>query len=163
LIERLVEEMAPVVQEIARRSKSTEELIIKRVTGDKRREEIFISKADLVAKIALLPAQLRVLFRPLGLEEQRPSTRPPPPAEPKTPSRRAPPIPDAPPLSVVTQAATLSIAPAELTSVSAIEVSSADWEVARVQTLPGVAMPTPSHDAPTSQGQIEIAPNRSEK
>ena len=95
LVERLVEEMAPVVQEIARRSKSTEELIIKRVTGDKRREEIFSSKAELLQLLDPLSPQLRELFKPLGLDEQKPSTRPAPIAKP-LPSRRPPPIPPRP-------------------------------------------------------------------
>ncbi|MFI5298915.1 MAG: hypothetical protein ACHREM_12530 [Polyangiales bacterium] len=153
LIERLVEEMAPVVQEIARRSKSTEELIIKRVTGDKRREEIFISKAELVAKIALLPTQLRNLFTALGLEEQRPSTRPPP--APKTPSRRAPPIPDPPPLSVALHAAPPSILVSDASSVSEIEVSSGDWEVARARAKSSAPPPAPSAELPTAKGEIE--------
>lgn len=128
LVERLVEEMAPVVQEIARRSKSTEELVLKRITGDKRREEIFISKAELLQRLSPLPSHLRDLFKALGLEEQKPSTRPPPVVK-GAPSRRPPPIP-----APVEEAPDLEVGSAE----------SAEWETAE----PVVAPPSPP---PTSQ------------
>jgi hypothetical protein len=91
LVERLIEEIAPTVQEIARRSKSAEELVIKRVTGDSRREEIFVSKSDLVSRLAGLTGNVREIFTPLGLELPRPESRPPPAL--KNPSRPPPPIP----------------------------------------------------------------------
>jgi hypothetical protein len=153
LVERLIEEMAPVVQEIARRSKSNEELVIKRITGDKRREEIFIAKSELVAKLAPLPANLRRLFLPLGLEEAKPSTRPPPPA-PHGPSKRPPPIPAA--------VASGDAPSGPIEAAAVIETSSGDWEIpdaesahlkAGARTPPAPAsknamVPPPSKDAP---------------
>jgi hypothetical protein len=133
LVERLIEEMAPVVQEIARRSKSTEELVIKRVTGDKRREEIFIAKSELVAKLVPVPTNLRRLFIPLGLEEAKPSTRPPPPVAPKLPSKRPPPIPEV---------ADLGSEPALVEAAPAPEVNSGDWEIPEPEAAPA------SQDAP---------------
>jgi hypothetical protein len=65
--ERLVEAMAPVVKEIADHSMSREELVLKRIVGQDRREEIFCSKADLRKKIAQAPETAHGVFRPLGL------------------------------------------------------------------------------------------------
>jgi hypothetical protein len=67
LVERMMSKMGPIVQEIARRSPSPAELVLKRLVGDDRREEIFLSKEGLRRKLeALPPAQLRLL-EPLGL------------------------------------------------------------------------------------------------
>lgn len=80
LVRRLVQQMAPVVQEISNHSLSPEELVLKRVLADDRREEIFLSKADLRKKIEPLPAALREIFAPLHLEvESRDLTGPPAP------------------------------------------------------------------------------------
>ena len=69
MVERLVAEMAPVVREIARRSLAPTELVLKRQTGDGRREEIFVSRRDLQVKLrGLLPAT-RAVFAPLELGE----------------------------------------------------------------------------------------------
>ena len=45
LVERLIATMAPVVQEIAARSQSPGELVLRRLLSGDRREEIFLSKA----------------------------------------------------------------------------------------------------------------------
>ncbi len=143
LVERLIEEMAPVVQEIARRSKSTEELVIKRVTGDKRREEIYIAKAELVAKLAPIPSNLRQLFVPLGLEEAKPSSRPAPAAPSKQPSKRPPPIPE------IHHAAS---DPPLVAMGPSTEALSGDWEIPHEPEPPaskpasskGTTQPTPS-------------------
>jgi tetratricopeptide (TPR) repeat protein len=67
LLERIVGKMAPIVQEIVRRSPSPNELVLKRLLGDDRREEIFLSKDELRRKLEVLPpASLRVM-EPLGL------------------------------------------------------------------------------------------------
>jgi hypothetical protein len=67
LAERLVAAVAPVTQEIARRSPSTTELVLKRMVSGGRREEIFVTKADLQRRIEHLPLPLRAVFDPLGL------------------------------------------------------------------------------------------------
>src|SRR5690606_286549 len=69
LVKRLISKMAPVVQEMARHSLSPDELVLKRVLADDRREEIFASKADLLAKLDPVPLALRGVFAPLGLGE----------------------------------------------------------------------------------------------
>jgi hypothetical protein len=91
LVERLIGAMAPVVQEVAWRSRSATELVLKRLLADDRREEIFVAKAELVKKLDPLPSDLRRVFEPLGLAEEsappiarasqqplpRPATQPP--------------------------------------------------------------------------------------
>jgi hypothetical protein len=67
VVDRLVAAMAPIVSEIARRSLSPKELVLKKRLGDNRREEIFVAKATLVEKLAALPEPLRATFKPLGL------------------------------------------------------------------------------------------------
>jgi hypothetical protein len=95
LVRRLIDQLAPVVQEIAKRSLSPTEFVLKRVVGDDRREEIFASKADLREKIMPLPPELRRLFMPLALgeldlmkghDEDATELRPNPPPLPPTPS-----------------------------------------------------------------------------
>jgi hypothetical protein len=122
LVERLVAMLAPIVGEIARRSPSANELVIRRLLADNRREEIFVGKATLHAKYAELPGAQRALFAPLGLDapdlparspesrdrespivraEVAPSVRPPPLAS------RPPPPPSAPPPAAVPDASWL--------------------------------------------------------
>jgi len=116
LVERLVAMLAPIVGEIARRSPTQNELVIRRQLADNRREEIFVGKATLRAKYAELPDEQRALFAPLGLDapklplspparrdheaptvrsEVAPSVRPPPLAS------RPPPPPSGPPPAAI--------------------------------------------------------------
>jgi hypothetical protein len=67
LVKRLIAKIAPVVTEIARHTLAPEELVLKRVVTDDRREEIFAAKADLIAKLDPVPLALRGVFAPLGL------------------------------------------------------------------------------------------------
>jgi hypothetical protein len=67
LAERLVTAMAPITQEIARRSPSNTELVLKRLVSGGRREEIFATKAELLKRISHLSPELRTLFDPLAL------------------------------------------------------------------------------------------------
>jgi hypothetical protein len=67
LPERLIAKMAPVVQEIAARSHSPGELILRRLLAGDRREEIFLSKAELKQKVEPLSDANRSLFDPLWL------------------------------------------------------------------------------------------------
>ncbi len=80
LVRRLVEQMAPVIQEISKHSLSPHELVLKRVLADNRREEVFQSKAGLRAKLDPLAPELRKVFAPFGLDIIAPDlTGPPPP------------------------------------------------------------------------------------
>ena len=69
IVERLVAEMAPIVREIAKRSLAPTELVLKRQTGDGRREEIFVSRRDLQVKLRPLGKEARTVFAPLELGE----------------------------------------------------------------------------------------------
>lgn len=67
VVDRLVELLAPAVQEIAKHSLKPDELVLKRSLGGDRREEIFVTKGELRAKLDPLPASARARFRTLGL------------------------------------------------------------------------------------------------
>jgi hypothetical protein len=58
LVRRLLGAMAPVVREIARRSPGEQELVLKRLVGDDRREELFVSFDELRRKLEPLPPPL---------------------------------------------------------------------------------------------------------
>ena len=77
IVERLVAEMAPVVREIAKRSLAPTELVLKRQTGDGRREEIFVSRRDLQMKLRGLGPATRAVFAPLELGEPPADEEPP--------------------------------------------------------------------------------------
>jgi hypothetical protein len=123
LAERLIESIAPTVQQIAKRSHSPGELVLRRLLSDNRREELFMSKAELDAKLEPLPVALRRVFEPFKLWEPAPrrSDHPmlsPEPAAPKAmpptpaPPGKAPPSP--PPSAVAPYAPALSPQPVSL-------------------------------------------------
>jgi hypothetical protein len=68
LVEKLVAAIAPVVREIGARSRSPDELVLRRLLADDRREEIFLSKAELRRKLEPLVEERRGLFDPLLLD-----------------------------------------------------------------------------------------------
>jgi len=76
LAERLIASMAPVVQEIAARSQSPGELVLRRMIGGDRREEIFLSKADLKVKLEPLLEANRALFEPLWANAPQAAPKP---------------------------------------------------------------------------------------
>lgn len=67
LFDRLIELYAPLVHEIARRSPSPRELSLKLQRDDGRREELFVTKAELAAEFSSLTPEKRRHFDPLGL------------------------------------------------------------------------------------------------
>jgi hypothetical protein len=77
VVERMVTQMAPIVQEIARHSLTQTELVIRRLLSNERREEIFVTKRTLREKYAALPRDQRSLFDSFGFD-----TLPPPPPVP---------------------------------------------------------------------------------
>jgi len=108
VVEKLVATLAPTVREIARRSLTPTELILRRALADNRREEVFVTKTTLREKYAPLSAPLRALFMPLGLDGPGPTPAPAPvaatpPKDERTPPPRAeirrsqPPPPNPPP------------------------------------------------------------------
>jgi len=70
LVERLVAVMAPIVREIAAHSLSPTELVLRRLIKADHREEIFVSKAELLKKIEALPEGERAIFESLGLHQR---------------------------------------------------------------------------------------------
>jgi hypothetical protein len=79
---RMVNVIAPVVQEIARRSGAPGELVLRRDLGEGRREEIYITKAELHEKAMTIPPPFRATFDPFELTEGPRSPRAPAPSEP---------------------------------------------------------------------------------
>jgi hypothetical protein len=82
MVVKMVNVLAPVVLEIARRSGAAGELVLRRDVGEGRREELFITKAELHEKIVALPPSQRALFDGLELSEGPRSPRAPAPSEP---------------------------------------------------------------------------------
>jgi hypothetical protein len=64
---RLTTMYAPIVNEIMRRSPSPNELMLRRDLGGGRRESVFVTRAELRAKMAHLPPQSRRVLDPFGL------------------------------------------------------------------------------------------------
>jgi hypothetical protein len=64
----LVQAVAPLVRELAKRSAPSPELVLKRDLGNGRREETYVSRAELLALLDPLSAASRARFDALGLE-----------------------------------------------------------------------------------------------
>jgi hypothetical protein len=75
---RLVERLAPVVREIAKRSLTPTELVLRRALADDRREEFFVTKATLREKYQVLPDAMARLFQPLGFDVVQANSDAPP-------------------------------------------------------------------------------------
>jgi len=79
LLTLVVKLISPTVSEIARRSTSAAELTLKTESDEGRREEIYVKKADLYAKIDAVPVTERAVFEPLrSALDVSPGTPPPP-------------------------------------------------------------------------------------
>jgi hypothetical protein len=64
---RLLAQLAPTVMEISRRSGAPGELVLRRDVGGGRREEIYVTKAELWERLLVLPPDRRVPFAALGI------------------------------------------------------------------------------------------------
>ena len=107
---RLLAQIGPVVQEIARRSGAPGELVLRRDVGDGRREEIYVTKAELWERLLVLPPERRAAFGVLGLGQP---SLPPPPSEVPPPASSGPiSFPAVPVFEAAVQAAMLSVGPA---------------------------------------------------
>src|SRR5687768_4360871 len=78
VVEKLVAMMAPITNEISKRSLKPTELVLRRMLGNDRREEVFVEKSTLREKYEGLAPALRAHFAPLGFDP--PTATPPPPA-----------------------------------------------------------------------------------
>jgi hypothetical protein len=79
--EKLVKFLTPIVGEISRRAGAPGELVLRRDVRAGRREEIYITKAELHEKVLTLPPLLREVFEPFELDSPR-SPRAPAPSLP---------------------------------------------------------------------------------
>ena len=77
VVARLVALLAPIVQEIDRRSGSPGELVLRRDLSQGHRDEVYLTKAELSDKIQALPAPLHKVFEPLGVAGAPRSARAP--------------------------------------------------------------------------------------
>lgn len=66
----ILEEMTPVVQSVSRNTLAPNELVLKRVLSDDKREEVFLSKSELAEKLTPLTAEYQRWFAPLGLDRE---------------------------------------------------------------------------------------------
>jgi hypothetical protein len=92
LVDKIIAHVAPIVQEIGRRSLTPGELVLKRMVSENQREELFVSKAELEQKLQPLSPELRRAFDAMGLAPARASRVPAPP-----PPHAPPPPPPPPP------------------------------------------------------------------
>jgi hypothetical protein len=142
-VKDLVGMMAPITREIAERSLTPNELILRRMLGNDRREEIFVTKAALREKYEGLPAAHKKMFATLGLDppgaKQKSEPAPPPPAavaelprQELAPSRPPPPrsvppkAPSIPPLAKPTFGPS---APSEPPAAAAAEPAASEQKV----------------------------------
>lgn len=77
---RMVHAMAPLAREIARRSGAPGELVLRKNVGAGRRDEVYVTAAELLEPIRTLPPALRTVFGPLGLDDAPRSPRAPAPS-----------------------------------------------------------------------------------
>jgi hypothetical protein len=124
LAERLINAIAPTVKDIATHSSNPNELVLRRMLADDRREEIFISTAELAKKIDTVPEAYRKVFAPLGIERRtlpraRPVTMKPPTVQ--VPVRTVPPRP--PP---TTTSSPVIAAPEGAVTVDTIDLATVD-------------------------------------
>jgi hypothetical protein len=77
IVGRMVGELGPIVVEMARRSGAPGELVLRREVAAWRREEVYVTTAELNDRIQSLPVALRDVFVPLGLADRPRSRRAP--------------------------------------------------------------------------------------
>jgi len=70
LAEAILGSLAPIIREMRLRSRVPGELVLKRDTGDGRREEVFVPRRALEAKFADLPERHRRFFEAIGLSSE---------------------------------------------------------------------------------------------
>ncbi len=158
IVERLIATLAPEVQEIAARSQSPGELVLRRLLSGDRREEIFLSKQELKVKLEPLKEMHRALFHPLW----QAAIRPPAsllPAAPKTAPVLGPTRP-----SIEPAARAAAMAPTPSATIPSLEppedvLTTAPMDPVRLSALLATPPPPPPGRAEPPQqaaGIIEI-------
>lgn len=171
LVERLVAQMAPHVSEISTHSLSADELVLKRVLTDDRREEIFASKKDLREMLAPLSPDVQQIFRPLDLgikarskAPERPSESPAPrPSDARAlrPASEAPaamPTPAAPPVETPSPPAATPSPPAAPFFPPAVPAPTPSQPSSPMAAMPSPPLPPPRRSAPTQEGYLPDTP-----
>jgi hypothetical protein len=167
IVERLVATMTPIVREIAARSLTPTELILRRPIGNDRREEIFVAKATLREKLNGLPADTRALFDPLQLDPALPPAAKDAKPEPKAPSDKPPtrselpPSIPPPPLRAVPPPLRVPAPPLPKTTASAPPPGTKSAPPVRTLQPPGAV--APPHSSGTTTGEsdapmLEVGP-----
>jgi hypothetical protein len=150
-VHRLVNLLAPLTQAIAAHSLAPTELVLKRLLGDDRREEIFVSKAVLLEKISPLPESLRTVFKPLALDPMA-STLPSIPVS----HASDPPAAGLGPSAIVTVATTQPLATNLVTT--AVSTTATDAEApSSVVDLGDDVKSVPPSRPPTAAEQAELS------
>ena len=70
LVEKMISAVAPLVLEIRRRTSAHGELVLKRDLGNGRREELFVPRKELAARVATLRPEYRQVFAPFALSRE---------------------------------------------------------------------------------------------
>ncbi len=161
LVERLIAVLVPETQEIAARSQSRSELVLRRALGGDRREEIFLSRQELKLKLEPLNDRNRALFDALLLDGGAPASRSePPPAPPPrsemarptiapapsvSPSRVPTPLYGVTPLSAIPKPATIAeLRPPERASAMALDRPPPATATGEIGAAPEEKRPEPS-------------------
>jgi hypothetical protein len=78
IAEKLIRFLTPIVREISQRSGAPGELVLRRDVRAGRRDEIYLTKAELQEKVMTLPPLLRSVFEPFELDSPRSPRAPAP-------------------------------------------------------------------------------------
>jgi hypothetical protein len=161
LVERLIGVLLPETRQISARSHSPGELVLRRSLGGDRREEIFLSKRDLQAKLEGLDERHRGLFDALLRDGAAPARVEPPPA-PSARTEPAAPASEGSGPSVFKK----TLAPQPMSAITAAPAPSPTIPVApsaspTISNAPAPSpsrLPTPSYGIPSLAAQSQSAP-----
>src|SRR5262249_2292932 len=130
---------------------------------DDRREEIFVSKATLREKYAVLDEPQRALFAPLGLDAVEPKNPPQTPKDNKPPTARAELAPSVPPVAFSTSRPPPADAasPAQLPAPPPPPRATPIAKSALLQALKPAKPPPPPPPPPSSQSSAAQSSPRS--
>jgi len=81
IADKMVRAIAPLAREIARRSGASGELVLRKNVGAGRRDEVYVTAAELLESIRTLPPSMRSIFAPLSLDDAPRSPRAPAPSQ----------------------------------------------------------------------------------
>jgi hypothetical protein len=151
LVERLIDVLLPETREISARSQSPGELVLRRSLGGDRREEIFLSKGDLQAKLEPLDDRHRALFDALLRDGPSPARVEPRPATPRSEPTATPASEGSGP-SIFKR----TLAPQPMSAVTAAPTPSPTIPVA--PTPSPSRLPTPSYGIPAVGAQSPPPP-----